>query len=134
MGDAKPVVVGQGQLGCGHNGLISVTVVSTALTIGGKGVLLEGQEVGLPFLPAAPPTAPVPPQCTHITTDQVPLPAPCVTKAVTSGTATKLTVGKVPVLLGSAKGTTTTAVPKAVPPTDSTWSVSAAGQSRLTAT
>ncbi|MFD3401569.1 hypothetical protein ACFWUU_12855 [Kribbella sp. NPDC058693] len=68
-----------------------------------------------------------------MTTSQVPLPAPCITQSASSGTATKLTVGKVPVLLSSAQGTTTTPVPNAVPPTNSTWSVSNPGQTRLAA-
>ncbi|MER7251326.1 hypothetical protein [Kribbella sp. NPDC000426] len=130
---AEPVVVAGGTVGCGHAGTISVATVSTGLTVGSKGVLLLGQEAGLAFLPAAPPTAPVPPQCAHVTTSQVPLPAPCITQAASSGTATKLTVGHVPVLLSSAQGTTTTPVPNAVPPINSTWSVSNAGQTRLTA-
>lgn len=130
---AEPAVVASGTVDCGHAGRISVVTVSARLTVSGKGVLLLGQETGLAFLPAAPPTAPVPPQCAHVTTSQVPLPAPCITLSASSGTATKLTVGNVPVLLRSAQGTTTTPVPNAVPPTNSTWSVSSAGQTRLTA-
>ena len=133
MADAKPAVVANGTVGCGHNGTISIVTVSARLTVNTNGVLLKGQEAGLAFLPAAPPTAPVPPQCTHVTTSQVPLPAPCITQAVSSGTAAKLTVRKVPVLLSSAQGTTTTPVANAVPPITSTWSVSDAGQTRLTA-
>ncbi|WP_410791016.1 hypothetical protein [Kribbella sp. C-35] len=130
---AESVVVEGGTIDCGHSGRISLVHVSTRLTVRNKGVLLLEQEKNLPFLPAAPPTSPLPLQCTHVTTSQVPLPAPCITKAASSGVATKLTVGKAAVLLRLAGGATTTPVANAVPPTDSTWKVSAAGQSRLTA-
>jgi hypothetical protein len=133
-GQPAPAVVAGGTLLCGHAGEIAVAAVSPRLTVGATGVLLLGQEAGLPFAPSIP--APPPPvrPCLHLTTDNPPKPAPCVTKAAVAGSpATKLTVGGVAVLLATTTGTTTTPVPNAAPPPDSTWSVSDPGQSRLRA-
>lgn len=132
-GQSTPVVVAGGKLLCGHAGLIAVVAVSTRLTVGAKGVLLLGKEKDLAFLPPTPPPPPLTP-CTHVTMDNPPKPAPCITKAATTATlATKLTVGGIAVLLKTTTGTTTTIVPNPVLPKDSTWSVSDPGQTRLLA-
>ncbi|MGW2724050.1 hypothetical protein [Streptomyces sp. NPDC001492] len=123
------VAVAGGKLLCGHGGQIDIPAdkVSTRLTVAKRGVLLVGQEKDLPFLLAAPP-------CAHVTQDNPPKPAPCVTKAAKTGTtATKLTVGGFAVVLKTTTGTTTTDVPNPVAPKDSTWSLSEAGQARLRA-
>jgi hypothetical protein len=117
----QPVAVLGGTLQCGHAGNIAVTTAKARLKVGGADVLLTGEEVGLTFV-----------TCQNKTTTTTPAPSPCLSQAVTAGTSTKLTVGGVPVLLASATGTT---VPSVTPSTTGpfTWSVSAAGQSKLTA-
>ena len=117
----QPVAVLGGMLQCGHGGTIAVTTAKARLKVGGADVLLKGEEAGLVFA-----------TCTNQTTTNTPVPSPCRSQAVSAGTATKLTVAGVPVLLASATGTT---VPSVTPSTTGpfTWSVSAAGQSTLTA-
>lgn len=128
-----PVVVAGGKLMCGHGGQIAVpkAKVSPRLTVAAQGVLLVGQQQDLPFLPVAPP--PLSP-CTHLTTDPTPKPAPCVTKAADAKTvATKLTVGRIAVVLKTTKGMTTTDVPNPAGTKDSTWTPSEPGQAKLRA-
>lgn len=118
---AQPVAVLGGTLKCGHSGIATITTAKARLKVSGTDVLLKGEEVSLAFA-----------TCPNQTTTTTPVPSPCLSQAVTAGTATKLTVGGVPVLLGSATGTT---VPSVTPSTTGpfTWSVGAAGQSKLTA-
>jgi len=115
---AATAVVKAGSLACSHQGSVTVSSVSARLTVGGKGVLLSGQESGLDFA-----------GCTNMTTSSPASPAPCISDAATAGVATKLTVGGTAVLL-KAGGPTH---PKAIPAAVGTWSVQSAGQSRLTA-
>jgi hypothetical protein len=117
-----PVVVDAATLTCGHGGVIAVTT-SARLTIKNHGVLLAGSEGGLSFASATPP-------CTNVTTDSPPKPAPCKTLAATSGTTTRLSVGKTGVVLGSANGNTVPEPPNGKPG-QLTWTVGSPGQSRL---
>lgn len=118
---SQPVAVLGGTLTCGHGGIAAVTTAKARLKVSESDVLLKGEEVSLAFA-----------TCTNQTTTNTPVPSPCVSQAVTAGTATKLTVGGVPVLLGSSTGTTR---PSVTPSTTGpfTWSVGAPGQSKLTA-
>ena len=117
----QPVAVLGGTLQCGHGGAATVTTAKSRLKVNGSDVLLQAEEVGLTFA-----------TCQNKTTTNTPVPSPCLSQAATGGTATKLTVGGLPVLLASAAGTT---VPSVLPSTTGpfTWSVSAAGQIKLTA-
>jgi hypothetical protein len=117
----EPVAVLGGTLRCGHNGTVTVTTAKARLKVSGSDVLLTGEEVSLVFA-----------TCPNQSTTTTPVPSPCLSQAVTAGTAAKLTVGGLPVLLASATGTT---LPSVTPSTSGpfTWSVSAAGQGRLTA-
>ncbi len=117
-----PVVVDGATLTCGHGGMITVTT-SARLTVKSHGVLLTGSDGDRSFKGAAPP-------CTNTTPDNPPKLAPCKTVAATSGTTTRLTVGKTGIVLGSAKGTT---VPEPAngKTVGLTWTVGSPGQSRL---
>lgn len=117
-----PAVVDGATLTCGHGGVITVTT-SARLTVKSHGVLLAGSESGLSFASAVPP-------CTNVTTDPTPKPAPCKTLAATSGTTTRLTVGKTAVVLGSAGGNTLPE-PANGKPAGLTWTVGSPGQIRL---
>jgi len=112
-------VVKTGSLACAHTGTATIASGSARLTVSGKGVLLSGTESGLNF-----------PDCQNKTTTQTPSPAPCVSDAATAGPATKLTVGRKPVLLAAATGLTHPSVTPAAP---GTWTVKSAGQTKLTA-
>jgi hypothetical protein len=113
------VAVQSGALACSHQGSATISSVSARLTVGGKGVLLSGEEATLDFL-----------GCTNQTTSNPPSPAPCVSDAATGGVATKLTVGGTPVVLATALGPTH---PKTTPAVPGTWSVRSAGQIKLKA-
>jgi hypothetical protein len=115
---AATAIVKAGSLACSHQGSATVSSVSARLTVGGKGVLLSGQESGLDFA-----------GCTNMTTSNPSSSAPCISDAATAGVATKLTVGGTAVLLKAGGPTHPTVTPAAV----GTWSVQSAGQSRLTA-
>ena len=102
------VVVQGGSLLCSHGGTATVASGSTRLTVGSKGVskgvLVSGAEIGLTFSES------------------------CVSAAPTAGFATKLTVGKMPVLLATSGGPTTNSQAGA-----GKWTVQSAGQTKLTA-
>jgi hypothetical protein len=113
------VVVKGASLACSHQGSATVLSVSSRLTVGGQGVLLDGKESGLDFA-----------GCTNQTTSSPSSPAPCVSDAATAGMAGRLTVGGTAVLLASATGSTH---PKVAPAAVGTWNVNGAGQSKLRA-
>jgi hypothetical protein len=112
-----PVAAG-GAFKCTNSGTGTFTGGSSRLTVGGAAVLVLGQEASQTFLPLS---------CTAVAPGTG-NPAPCATTqaAVPGGASSKLTIGGTGVLLESATGLTDNAV---VP---STWSITAAGQSKLT--
>jgi hypothetical protein len=118
-----PAVVDGATLQCGHGGVITVTT-SARLTVNKHGVLLAGSESGLSFQNGSPP-------CSDTTTDPAPKPAPCTTLAASSGTTTRLTVGKKGIVLGSAGGTTVAVPSNVALPAGLTWTVASPGQGRL---
>jgi hypothetical protein len=101
---AADVVVQGGSLLCSHGGTATVASGSTRLTVGSKGVLVSGGEIGLTFSES------------------------CVSAVPTAGVATKLTVGKMSVLLATSGGPTTNSQAGA-----GKWTVQSAGQTKLTA-
>ena len=113
------VLVVGGTVDCSHMGSGPITSGSSKLTVGGMAAVVSGQEESVPFI------APICPQLNPAQTS----PAPCtMTKAATmGGVSTKLTVVGKGAILSNAKGLTD----NSVWPT-STWSVSKAGQSKLT--
>ena len=119
---AKVVVKGA-TIKCSHGGQVQVSSGDSRLQVDGNGAVTSGMEAGLAFAPGAPGVmAPCP-----ITTPAG-APSPCSsTTPAASGTATKLSVGEVPVLLDSAQGQTINAV------SPGTWSIGDAGQSKLEA-
>jgi hypothetical protein len=117
------VLVAGGVLKCSHGGQVKLSGGDTRLSVSGNGAITFGMEVGIGFAPGSPGvTSPCP-----FTDPKSGSPSPCAaTIAAISGTATKLSVGDVPVLLDSAKGLATN-------PSDpsATWSVSNSGQTLL---
>lgn len=108
---AKPVT-DKGSLKCNHQGAVSLSSVSDGrLTVGGGKVVLFAKALPQPYAGCASPTPPGP--CVST------VPAP-----PDSGRSSRLTVGRVPILLDSLAATS---VPPGSPVTVS------AGQSLLTA-
>ncbi|MDT0353134.1 hypothetical protein [Pseudonocardia charpentierae] len=102
---ATPVLTAASTLTCGHPGpgKITITPASTRLTVGGVGVLTAAGVATIAGCAqpsaASPPTAPCPPPV-----------------AVSGGSASRLFVDGVPVLLASTFAAATTGVPPAVRP------------------
>ncbi len=120
------VLVSEAIFQCSHGGMTKLGSGNSKLTVGGNPVVTSGMEVGISFAPGANTTSP----CTNATTTSPPVLAPCLISApASSGVATKLTVGSTGVLLDSAQGTTTNTQGA----TPGTWSISSAGQTKLTA-
>jgi hypothetical protein len=106
---------------CGHQGTVALSS-SSKLTVGGSAnaLLLSdivGQSVNLCPNPDDPNSGSV--KCRHV--------------AAAQGTATKLTVGSVPVAIDTLKGTTDGVNPAPPPPGAGTISVTSPAQAKLTA-
>jgi hypothetical protein len=101
---------------CSHGGTVLVVPSQHALTVDGQPVLVDGDLTGATVV-----------GCTNLPPPQGRVPC-STTTSMTAGAATKLTAGGKAVLLDSATGQTNST------PAPGTWSVSNAGQTKLTAT
>src|SRR4051794_16376771 len=110
------VVVAGATVKCAHSGMQQLQGGSSKLTVGGAQAIVAGTEA-----PASTFTG-----CSFSTNAG---PSPCAgLTAATSGVSSKLKVGGTGVLLKDASGMTTNPIPAGV----GTWSVSDAGQTKLT--
>ncbi|WP_194814231.1 hypothetical protein [Nocardia sp. XZ_19_385] len=106
---------------CAHGGTLPVIAGDPLHTVNGKGIILSGKEIGLQFL------APAPGVLSPCPANNNGVAAPCKTTKATTGIATSFFIGGIPVLLDTATGATASAAGLG------TWSVSSAGQTKLTA-
>jgi hypothetical protein len=120
------VLVAGAIIQCSHKGQVKLSGGDARLSVSGNGAITFGMEVGLSFAPGSPGLiAP----CTNVDKTKGPPPplSPCAaTLPATSGLATLLAVGGIPVLLDDAKGQATNQGDPLA-----TWSVASAGQNLL---
>ncbi|MEU5915453.1 hypothetical protein [Streptomyces sp. NPDC047141] len=119
-----PLVLVQGAvLACPHQGRLTLLTGDPRITVEEHGVVLAGQENGLVF---GSPVTPVPGMITPCTASTPDGPKPCVVAPATpDGSARRLTVGGLPVLLATAHGVTASGLGPGV------WNVTDPGQSLL---
>lgn len=120
------VLVSGAVIQCKHKGQAKIVGGDPRLTVSGQGAITLGMETGISFK-AGSPTVVVPCPFPNPSTGA---PSPCTaTLPATSGQATLLSIGGVPVILDTASGTAI----NLGDPSGSTWSVASAGQTLLTA-
>ncbi|MEV6279180.1 hypothetical protein [Nocardia sp. NPDC051832] len=115
------VLVKGATIKCAHGGVLPVSAGDPLHTVNGQGIVLSGDEIGLQFL------APAPGVLAPCTANNNGVAAPCTTAKATTGIATSLFIGGLPVLLDTATGKTASAAGPGE------WSVVSAGQAKLTA-
>lgn len=114
------VLVDGAVIECMHGGQVKLTG-GGKLTVSNSAVLTSGMEAGLAFGPAGPNlVAP----CSFTLPNGSPSPCTTSSPSLPAGVSTRLSVGGQPALLETANGTTVNTPP-------ATWSVAAAGQTKL---